>query len=446
MKSSPARWAPWLAAAAGLIVTVLAFYPGYLSFDAADQWQQARHGAYNSLHPPLLAMAWHYLDRVWPGPGGMFAMQATLYWAALALLIARLQASASVRAALVVALGLWPPLFGLLPHLWKDVAMAVLLLLATALLLRDVQRPALRTRIAAWLGLALICALRHNAVLAILSLAGWLVWREMAVRQWPVSTPRKLLVTVLLSAALQWLAGLPARAPSVMPVDSPWSVVALWDIAAVSIAERQLLFPSGLARADVDLALLRERFSPYSNTSLFIDDAFRHSLFVPYSDDERARLRNAWLRLPLDHPRAYVAHRARLSALLLGIHPAALPDRMVLMPGIEPLADNPPISANHSTLNRVLQGRLSALIDTPLFAGWLYLLLSLALAMAAWRRRTQPQARLVLVLLGSAWLYTLPLLVIAPSAEFRYLIWLVQATVLAVLLLWFRLASVQSSP
>src|SRR3546814_6115663 len=80
---------------------------------------------------------------------------------------------------------------------------------------------------------------------------------------------------VLFSVALQLLASLPARAPAVTPADSPWSVVALWDIAAVSIAERQLQFPPGFARADVDLALLRERFLPYSNTSLYSDDAFR---------------------------------------------------------------------------------------------------------------------------------------------------------------------------
>ncbi|MDP2186631.1 MAG: hypothetical protein Q8J93_14380 [Xanthomonadales bacterium] len=446
MKASPARWAPWLAAAAGLVFTVLVFYPGYLSFDSADQWQQARHGVYNSLHPPLQAMLWHYLDRFWPGPGGMFTLQVMLYWAGLALLVAQLKASAALRVGLVLMLGLWPPLFGLMPHLWKDVPMAALLVLANALLLHDLRRPALVTRVSVLGCLVLICALRHNALLAVVPLAGWLVWREAALRQWRLSTPLKLLVTVLLSAALQWLAGLPARAPSVTPADSPWSVVALWDIAAVSLAENQLLFPPGFARDDVDLVLLRERFSPYSNTSLYSDDAFRHSLFVPYSDAERARLRRAWLQLPFAHPAAYFAHRARLSALLFGLHPDVLPDRMVLMPGIEPLADNPPISANHGTLNRLVQNGLNALIDTPLFAGWLYLLLSVALAVVAWRRRTQPQARLVLLLLGSTWLYSLPLTLIAGSAELRYLIWLLQGSTIAVAMLYLRPAPVQSAP
>src|SRR3546814_3905210 len=66
------------------------------------------------------------------------------------LLIAQLRASAALRAGLVLALGLWPPLFGLLPHLWKDVPMAALLVLASAGLLHDMRRPALSTRISVW--------------------------------------------------------------------------------------------------------------------------------------------------------------------------------------------------------------------------------------------------------------------------------------------------------
>src|SRR3546814_19759191 len=74
-----------------------------------------------------------------------------------------------------------------------------------------------RSRISVWLALALVCALRHNALPAVVPLAGWLVWREAAVRQWLVGAPSKLLATVLFSVALQLLASLPARAPSVTP-------------------------------------------------------------------------------------------------------------------------------------------------------------------------------------------------------------------------------------
>lgn len=62
------------------------FYPGYLSFDAAEQWRQARAFALNHLHPPLPAPLRHVLDRLWPGSGGMFAGQTLLDWGGLALL------------------------------------------------------------------------------------------------------------------------------------------------------------------------------------------------------------------------------------------------------------------------------------------------------------------------------------------------------------------------
>ena len=171
MKAWPARAAPWLAAALGVAVTLAAFYPGYLSFDSADQWQQARHFAFTSLHPPLQAMLWHFVDRVWPGPGGMFVLQVLLYWSALALLVAQRRWRAPWQALGVLLLGFWPPLFGLLPHLWKDVPMAALLVLAAALASRDLRHPSEWTRAGVLGCLILACTLRHNAMLAVLPFA-----------------------------------------------------------------------------------------------------------------------------------------------------------------------------------------------------------------------------------------------------------------------------------
>ncbi len=445
MSATPARWAPWLAAAAGLAFTVLAFYPGYLSFDSADQWQQARHFAFNDLHPPAFAMLWHLVDRIWPGPGGMFVLQALLYWAGLALLIAQLNASAVVRAGLVLLLGLWPPLFGLLPHLWKDVPMAGLLTLAAALAMADLRRPLAMRRWALLLCLLATGALRHNALPALLPFAGWWLWREADLRGWHGRRAYKTLASVALTVLLGFTAQLPARHPAVTHTNSPWSVVALWDIAAVSIAEQRLLFPPGFAKPELTLDELDRHFREDTNTTIYVGDKLRHSLGTPYSPAQRAALARAWLLLPFDHARAYFQHRLRLSKLLFGFDRNALPDYLVLSPGIVVLGDNPPVHANASALHRWVQQTLDVLVDTPLFAGWLYLLLSAALAIVAWRRRAQAQARLVLVLIASALLYTLPLILIAGSAEFRYLIWLVQASVLSLVLLVTKPSPVQSA-
>lgn len=435
MKAWPARAAPWLAAALGVAVTLTAFYPGYLSFDSADQWQQARHFAFTSLHPPLQAMLWHFVDRVWPGPGGMFVLQVLLYWSALALLVAQRRWRAPWQALGVLLLGFWPPLFGLLPHLWKDVPMGALLVLAAALASRDLRHPSEWTRAGVLGCLILACTLRHNAMLAVLPFAGWLLWRQDERGQWRQPRWRLAALTLVLTLGVQVLASLPERHPAVTRTDSVWSVVALWDMAAVSLREQRLIIPPGFVRGDFDLAQMQARFLPYSNTALYRDDAFRHSLFVPYRDDQRRALMQAWLRLPLEHPHAYFAHRLRLSALLFGFDQAALPDRLVLVPDVVALGDNPPVRANASALHQWLQQSLDALVDTPWFAGWLYLLASLPMALLAWHLRQQRDAQLAAVIMASALLYTLPLAVLAGSAEFRYLGWLVQATLLAACLL-----------
>ena len=73
-----ARLAPWLAALAGWALVLWVFWPGYMSWDSAYQWWQARHDQFDSVHPPLLAMIWQLTDRVVEGPGGMFALQCAL--------------------------------------------------------------------------------------------------------------------------------------------------------------------------------------------------------------------------------------------------------------------------------------------------------------------------------------------------------------------------------
>jgi peptidoglycan/LPS O-acetylase OafA/YrhL len=60
---------------------------------------------------------------------------------------------------------------------------------------------------------------------------------------------------------------------------------------------------------------------------------------------------------------------------------------------------------------------------TALLAAWPCLAAGLLLAPRAWRCRRQPAGCTALLLLASAWLYALPLALLAPAAELRYLGW-----------------------
>lgn len=421
------RAAPWLAALAGLLFTLLAFWPGYLSWDSAWQWWQARTGELDPAHPPVMVRVWQLSRLVLPDPGGMLLLQAALWWAAMAAFAQALGGGAWRRAGTVVFIGAWPPLLALLPHLWKDLWMMGGFALAVALLVAEQRAPRPSLRVAAVLALGAGVAFRLNALPAALPLLAWVAWR-----QWPGRGLRVAAMTVLLAVVVQgvsWIANL-APGARAMPV---WPAVAMWDIAAVSIAEDELLFPPEWVEPGLTVADLRRDFSPFVNVPSFASGQLRLNFYTEFTPEEYAALREAWLSLPLRHPRAYFAHRAEVTAYLLGFRQQAHPDYLVLQPTIVPLRDNPAVAPPSGALHGGLQAVLNDAVDTPLFAAWPYLLASLLLAaFAAWRRA--PGDGLVAAVAVSGWALALPLVLLSPSSDFRYLGWCLLATLMAVAL------------
>ena len=77
---------------------------------------------------------------------------------------------------------------------------------------------------------------------------------------------------------------------------------------------------------------------------------------------------------------------------------------------------------------------LDMLSETGLYRPWLYVLLSTVVFLASFRIDARP-AFLARHIALSGLLYVAPLPLIAPSVEFRYTIWLFEATVVAVALM-----------
>ncbi len=434
------RLAPWLAALLGLAAALLVFWPGYMSWDSAYQWWQARQDSFDSVHPPLMAMIWQLSDRVVEGPGGMFALQATLLWSALAMFAAALPLRPGVRFAVVLGLGLWPPLFALLPHVWKDLWTLAGFAWALALLAQDLRAPHRGWRAGALLALAFACAFRHNAITGALPLLAWVGWRELSLRNpggaWPTRAAQALLLGLALAVPVWALASLPSLDARVKQTEKVWSVVTLWDAAAVSLAEGALVYPPALVDPTLTLDELRGKFVDYSNTSVYETGKLRHSFDGPYTPAQREALDALAWSLPRDHAPAYFAHRWRLTQLLLGWDRAALPDGLVLMPGLHQYSDNPPVPPQSSALHARVLAALQSLVDTPLFAGWIYLLVcAMVLFAGAWRMARHPRAGLAAAVAASSLAYALPLALASGSAEFRYLAWPVLATLASLILL-----------
>ena len=418
MSTKPDARPAWAAAALGVAATVAVFWPGLMSVDSAGQYAQALGlRRFDDVVPPLMTLAWGVLDRAWAGPGAMFIVLVAAWWGGIAALCGRLPASAGVRVAWVLAIGFFPATFLMLGHVWKDVAMAAALAWAVAAIGVARREPRTRWRMLALSALALACAMRVNAIFAVLPLLAWLCW--------PVASKARAAATfVLLAAALAVFPGVLTHAVRAQPTQA-WTVVALWDLAALSIAADRVLIPPEATYAPITVEELRGVYLPYANPPLFDLGKIQVSLYVPYSPPKIAALQAAWRQAVLDDPLAYLAHRAHLSRYLLFGFPAGLPRELVYVPERLVLPGTPYAPPAVDTASGFWRA-VEWLRPTPLFAGAVYLALGVLAAGIARGNRGE-----VFALAGSSWANALPLLFISGSAEFRYLAWTVLAALLA---------------
>lgn len=422
-------FAPWYAACLGIGLTLWLFFPGFMSWDSAYQWWQVRHGVFDPAHPIVMVMIWRFTDMIVPGPGGYFIFQTCLYWLSLTLFVSALNLKPWLKILTVLCLGFWPPLWGLSLHLWKDIGAISFFCLAAGFLAHDYRNANRLWRFSALLCIVLACAYRHNALSAGAVFLAYLVYREVSLGAQKPASGKKLIAlgSLLLVAGVSLILMLPNYLLK-LKNEPLWPLQAQWDIAAVSVRENQLLFPPGWASPKLTMEILKRDFDPSVNVPVFKSSLVYLNPYYPMSEQDFSVLKKAWLRLPIDHPKAYLQHRWYVSKNLLGWQDIAHPN-YVFAPGIVRYKDNPDIAVRQTALSNSVQARLMSIIETPLFFGWCYLLLASVGLFWSWARRNS----LAFMLSASALCYVLPLAILAPSCDFRYLAWLLQGSLLALL-------------
>lgn len=418
--------AAWWAALAGIAVTLLLFYPGYLSVDSAVQLWHARTGAYTSDHPVAMAMLWSWIDPVWPGSGGLFVLFVAGFWLALAWLAYELFPRGRPQALTVLIIGLWPANLALIAHVWKDVPTATCAVLAVALLLRERRLPSARLRWMLWAPLVVACLFRHNALPFVLPLLWY--WSG----RWPSltdSSVRRVVATVTATAAIALVAALPNHLPSVTQ-RAVWPLLQTCDLAALSVRTDQMLIPDSMQEQSLSLEELRAVLKPYALITAFETRKLVIATFQDLTPQQSNDLNRAWWSAWRQHPLEFIAHRAELTGLLLGLDQSAMPVSLTVAPGRVPPPVGPPVQAVWPWDAAVMRA-VTYLGGTSLMAGWPYVLLGLMLILGAVRRRVHALFWPVLL---SAALFAAPLPLVAASAEFRYLFWPIIAVMIALAL------------
>jgi len=423
MESSSPRRLPWLAAAAGFAFDVVAWYPGQMSFDSGYTWWQARAGETSDTQSVLLIHLWRILDSIVPGPGLVFLLHLLLFWGGLALIATGLRLRRLATVSLMLIVGFAPMIAVLRAHVWTDVGFAGALLVAAGCVAFFA-----RTRNHGWLWLAIVptfyaLALRHNALPALLPIVVYATHRSIERGDARRARLRVGVASVLVLAALFGVVQLiNGTANRHLPA---WPALAVFDLAALSIATDHVLLPRQMIGPDMDVADLEQAYQPWSVGAVLTRtrNGIRDPITPGWTPAQVTELRRTWFDAAIAHPREYAAHRFEVTAALFGTHPQDWPDALKFVLAPVQVRDNPPVMQNATALHRSLVRWAQQLRATPVFAAWPYLFVGVVALPFAWRRRRHTTARLALVLLASAVLYALPLTILAPSAELRYLFW-----------------------
>jgi hypothetical protein len=433
--------APALFAALCAVSYAIVFYPGAMGFDTAYQWWQARGGETSNIHGLAMTWLWRLSNALILGPGPLLVFQLALFWSGLALISYALPVRQAWRM-IFILLAAGAPAYLLLPGtVISDAVLLGALTCALGLSLR--ARDGLNR---AWLVpamalLVLAFFVRKNALPAIFPLLLYLT--IVASGRLPINSRswfRALAIAVCVSVAMQGASLILDR--TVDRRVTVFATTALWDLAAISLSTGQMLLPADSHGPGLTLDDLRNGFTPYSAAPLFaLTHAGVRQPFLDPQDPLNAEIRRAWIDAILQHPSEYLAHRWRVTRALFGSKPLEWPREMVYIDGEYQYHENPSVAPNTNAIHAWLIRAIEAVRDTAVVVAWPYVALAVFAWVIAWRRRGTQQALAALAVLTSGLLYALPLPLIAPSAELRYLGWTCLSAVLGAALA-FTLAPV----
>src|SRR5262245_48356999 len=408
-----------LAVMAGYALTLLVFYPGYVSIDATYVYADARAWQFGDWQSPAMAVLWGLIDPVAPGSLSMFLAIAVLYWLGFGVL-ALIAARRSLWLGLVtVLLALLPPAFFFVGMIWRDVLFGVIWLAAAVLAFAVADRAAhLRIPVQA-LALVLVAfgvLLRPNAIAAAAILAAYIAW--------PMRFDLKRSTLVFVPALVFFFVLVPVVYYGILHAhrQNPLHQILVFDLGGTTRFTGENQFP--VAWSAEQMELLRGKcYDPVRW------DTYWHMPPCPFVMDrlERPgdtifgtpRLTEAWWRAVSGHPLAYLTHRATFMRQFLTRSNLVLP----VWDWLDPAA-----AYGHRRYFQPLVALRDRLQPTLLFRPGLWFVLAGAVAAVAWRARSTPAGAFAVGVTTSAIVYVASFFVLGVAADFRYAYWCVLAT------------------
>ena len=384
-----------------------AFTPGLMSPDSLSQYSQGLSGEYSNAHPPAMSWLLGLFGKTVGSPWPFLLIDLLALSVGMALLLRKARPRALLWSLLfLIGYLALPTTWSLGAVLWKDSAIGGVLLLTVAALHYGRLRIALELMVCSML-------LRHNAIVAVAPLLVFAIWKAPALTSARVRWVALAGGLVLLNLAPK-VADKVARAQDLCAVCVP----AVFDLAAVYIDSPEL-FPNSVFANDVSVDELKVSFSPATVVFLLWGSEPVRHINPEFVFSHRKEILTEWVAVIPQRPWAYSKSRLALFAHLLGIKGDVF---YAFHTGIDANAWGLTVAHGDGWVHQKLRALQEYSRNSLAFRGWFWLGTSAALcALLLWRRR----GSLAMYTALSGFLFTVTLVGVTTSSDFRFLFWTV---------------------
>jgi len=406
-------------AGVGLALTILVFYPGYLTRDATFVRGYVENWYLGDWQSPLMTIVWRLIDPISPGTGSIFLLMATLYWLGFAMAALAVARRSGGLAIAVLLLALVPPAFMLLAMIWRDILFGAAWLLAAAIIYFVTDRSG--SSYWAVRGLALVLVgfgilLRPNAIIAAPLLIAYVAW--------PACFEWKRAALLFIPALLAGYALIQIVYYGILAVNrnNPLHALVVFDLGGITYFTRENQFPiSWSSDGYEDALLITQCYDPARWDSYWTRDPCQFVMNRLQNKDDlvfgTSRLAWSWLRAVAAHPLAYLKHRLSfLWTFLARANPTLELERLKFV-------DRVPLARNQYFLTIVALH--DVLKSSALFRVGTWLALATAVGVLAWRGRATPPGAFAVSVAASGTVYILSFGVFGVAVDFRYAYWCV---------------------
>lgn len=405
----------------GLVMTLFAFYPGIVSSDALDQYQQGSRFIFTDWHPPVMSFIWSITDKIIPGPLGMLLLECLMYWGSLLLLSLSIPAKHKYLSLSVIIVGFMPFALGTLSHILKDVFHAVTWMLAVCLVVMANRNETGKKKIVIFAGMILITGsmFRFNAIFGLIPLSWLLVadnkpwaWRKLAFAF--VLFP---LCAILLTSVFNYKILNASKSKA-------FQSLIVFDIGGISHFSDANYFKEKWSDEE-DSKIRSECYDSRSwNNYAWGTCGFVLKKLVASGSWDDGSLMGKWLEAIYHQPTAYLQHRYENFTNLLWEPGGILEDRTA--------SNSLGFEYKKTEAFAALQDITNFLRDTPLFKPGFWLIVSLAFSLYGLISCKGEWKNLIIALNTSSFLYLLAYLFVGVASDFRYAYWSIMATSVSV--------------